>query len=372
MKITRIEPIAVRLPMTRPMKMAGVEIRTADNLLVRIDADNGLTGWGEAASAPTMTGEFVEGMVAAVRYLAPTLTGANFEDLARIAMQLDRSLHGNASAKAAIDMALHDLLGKTLGQPVYALLGGQKRQRIPALWMLGTGNADNDVAEARAKVAQGFVAFKIKVGVDDPLADAERTRRICAAIGPGKLISADANQGWSIGQAMAYLGAIGDARLDFLEQPIPAGDMAGLARIAASTRVAIGVDESIHEIADITQHHQSGAAKGCSLKAIKLGGVRIVFQAAQLCETAGMKVNLACKVAESSIATAAVLHLAVSIPSIDWGVSLSSQYLADDIVRKPLAILHGHATVPEGNGLGIEVDDAKIARYRYTGADWAR
>ena len=98
MKIARIEPIAVRLPMTRPMKMAGVEIRTADNLLVRIDADNGLTGWGEAASAPTMTGEFVEGMVAAVRYLAPTLTGANFEDLARIAMQLDMAVKPSQSS----------------------------------------------------------------------------------------------------------------------------------------------------------------------------------------------------------------------------------------------------------------------------------
>ena len=372
MKIVRVEPIAVRLPMMRPMKMAGVEIRSADNLLVRVDADNGLTGWGEAASAPTMTGEFVEGMVAAVRYLVPSLEGARFTAPETVSAQLARSLTGNTSVKAAIDMALYDLLGKARQQPVYALLGGALRQRIPALWMLGTGSADSDVAEAKAKVAQGFVAFKIKVGVDDPLADAERTRRICTAIGTGHLISADANQGWSVEQALAYLDAINDAPLDFLEQPISAGDLAGLARIAASTRVAIGVDESIHEIADIARHHESGAAKGCSLKAIKMGGLRIVHQAAQQCQASGMKVNLACKVAESSIATAAVLHLAASIPSIDWGVSLSSQYLADDIVKTPLAIAHGHATVPAGHGLGIEVDEAKVDRYRYRAGDWLR
>ena len=372
MKIVGVEPIAVRLPMTRPMKMAGVEIRTADNLLVRIETDSGLTGWGEAASAPTMTGEFVEGMVAAVRYLAPSLDGVSFDDPVTIAAQLERSLHGNASAQAAIDMALYDLLGQARQQPVYALFGGALRQRVPALWMLGTGSADSDVAEAKAKVEQGFVAFKIKVGVGDPLDDAERTRRICAAIGTGHLISADANQGWNVEQALVYLAAISDAPLDFLEQPIPAGDLAGLARIAASTGVAIGVDESIHEIADITRHHDAGAAAGCSLKAIKMGGVRIVHQAALQCQASGMKVNLACKVAESSIATAAVLHLAASIPSIDWGVSLSSQYLADDVVKKPLVIARGHATVPIGYGLGIEVDEAKVERYRYGASDWLR
>ena len=85
-----------------------------------------------------------------------------------------------------------------------------------------------------------------------------------------------------------------------------------------------------------------------------------------------MQVNLACKIAESSIATAAVLHLAASIPSVDWGVSLSSQYLADDLVKTPLAISHGHASVPTGPGLGIEVDEAKIERYRYRAADWVR
>jgi muconate cycloisomerase len=367
MKIAAIEAIPVRLPMRRPMKMAGVVISAAENLLVRIESDGGVVGWGEAASAPTMTGELLEGMVAAVRYLAPNLIGEAYDDLAAIETRMNHALHGNASAKAAIDMALHDLLGKALGKPVHALLGLQRRTRVPALWMLGTGQLDSDLAEARERQADGCVAFKIKVGVGDPLADAQRTRAICAALGggpTGPLICADANQGWTYAQASAYLAALDGAPLSFLEQPLAGDDLDGMRRLSASTPVAIGCDEGVHSLADLQRHHAQRAAAGCSLKLIKLGGLQAVYRAALLCQNLDMHVNLACKVAESSIASAAVLHLAAALPTLDWGLSLSSPYLADEVVRQPLQIVAGHATVPTGPGLGVEVDEAQVARYR--------
>ena len=373
MKIISVAAIPVRLPMRRPMKMAGVVIAAADNLLVRIASDSGLVGWGEAASAPTMTGELLEGMAAAVRYLAPSLLSQPLgrrDDLAAIEIQMDHALHGNASGKAAIDMALHDLLGKALGLPVHALLGPQRRSRVPALWLLGTGQLDSDVAEARARQADGCVAFKIKVGVGDPLADAQRTRAICAALAGGSggplppLICADANQGWTLAQASAYLAALDGAALDFLEQPLAGDDLDGMRCLAAGTTVAIGCDEGVHSQADLRRHHEQHAAAGCSLKLIKLGGLQAVYRAALLCQSLDMKVNLACKVAESSIASAAVLHLAAALPALDWGVSLSSQYLADEVVRQPLQVVAGHAAVPAGPGLGVEVDEAQVARYR--------
>jgi muconate cycloisomerase len=371
MKIAAIEAIPVRLPMRRPMKMAGVVIAAAENLLVRIESDSGLVGWGEAASAPTMTGELLEGMAAGVRYLAPGLIGQPCDDLPAVETQMNRALHGNASGKAAIDMALHDLLGKTLGQPVHALLGLQRRTRVPALWMLGTGQLDSDLAEARERQADGCVAFKIKVGVGDPLADAQRTRAICAALGAGPtgpLICADANQGWTPAQAAAYLAALDGAALNFLEQPLAGDDLEGMGQLAASSSVAIGCDEGVHSLADLLRHHQQRAAAGCSLKLIKLGGLQAVYRAGLLCQQLDMHVNLACKVAESSIASAAVLHLAAALPTLDWGVSLSSQYLADEVVRRPLQVLAGHASVPAGPGLGIEVDEAQVARYRIPGS----
>ena len=363
-RIQSVDAIAVRLPMLRPMKMAGVLIEHADNLVVRITADNGHTGWGEAASAPTMTGELLPGMVAGAQHLRGLLLGRPFGDLAATTAPLHRALVHNASVHAAIDMALHDLLGRTRGVPVHALLGPQRRSRAAVLWMLGTGSLDGDVAEARAKAAAGCIAFKLKVGADAPAADAARTHAVRAALGPQLLLCADANQGWRFEQAAAYLDAVGDGVLDFLEQPLPGDDLTGMQRLAAQTRVPLGADEGIHDRRDIHDHHAQRAASGCSLKLIKLGGLRALHGAAGLCSSLGMQVNLACKVAESGIASAAVLQLAAVLPSLAWGLSLSSQYLADDLVRHPLQVAGGHVAVPDGPGLGVDVDPAQVDRYR--------
>ena len=362
--IADIETIAVSLPMIRPMKMAGVLVESADNVLVRVELGSGHTGWGEAASAPSMTGETVESMVAALRYMTPALTGFAAGDPVAVSSLMDRLMYANQSAKSAVEMALHDALGKASDKPVFEMLGGKRRARVPVLWLVGTGSADSDVEEVRAKRAAGFAAYKIKVGTGTPHTDAERTRRICAALGDGNLICADANQGYTVEQAIAYVRAVADTGLDFFEQPVPGHDLAGMARVAAASRIPIGCDEGLHVIEDLARHHQSRAASGASLKTIKLGGMQRVYDAARTCESLGMKVNLACKIAESGIATAAVLHLAAAVPAVDWGVSLSSQYLADDVVRVPLAITSGHADVPAGPGLGIEVDEARVRRYQ--------
>ena len=363
--IVRVEPIAVGLPMLHAMTMAGVAVDRADNLLVRITDEEGRVGWGEAASAPTMTGELLEGMAAAVRHLQRSLVGSTAEAaLADGGRQRDRLLVGNAGAKAAIDIALHDLAGRAAGRPVHAFFGLPRRERVPVLRLVGTGSTEGDVAEAEAKRAEGFVAFKIKVGTGSPRADAERTRRVRAAIGDGALVSADANQGWSVDEARAYLAAVADLKLDFVEQPTASDDLAALAALHRAGGTPLGVDEGIHGLDDIRRHHAADAAAGCSLKAIKLGGLGAVADAAALCESLGLRVNLACKIAESGIATAAVLHLAAALPSLDWGVSLSNQYLAEDVLRDPPAVERGHAGVPQGAGLGVEVDEDRVDRHR--------
>ena len=363
MKIKRIAPIAVSLPMIKPVKMSLEEVSRAINALVRLETDDGVVGWGEAASAPTMTGETVESMVAAVRYLAPFLEGLPADDIAAVMGRADRYLYGNRSAKSVIEMALHDALGRSTGKPVYELLGGKRRDRIPALRMIGGGSTGADVEEAVRRKAEGYVAYKIKVGVAGPLEDAERTRKMCDALGKNVLICANANQGWSVEQAIAYVQAVADTTLEFFEQPVAGDDIEGMVRVAQASRVKIGFDEGLHGLDDLRRHHDAGAAHGCSLKTIKLGGLQPVYDAALLCEKLGMKVNLACKIAESGIAAAAMLHLAAAVPSLDWGVSVSSQYLADDVLKEPIRFADGHFEVPAGPGLGIEVDEAKVRRY---------
>jgi L-alanine-DL-glutamate epimerase-like enolase superfamily enzyme len=365
MKIKRVEPIAVSLPMKKPVFMAGVEIRQADNVLVRVEADNGIVGWGEAASAPTMTGETVESMMAAIAYLLPAVEGREAEDIAATVAAMRQRMYGNSAAKAAIEMAIHDLVGRATGQPAYALLGGKQRSRMPILGVISSGSLASDLREAEKKKAEGYAAFKIKVGIDKPLIDAERTRQVCGVLGSGGLISADANQGWSTDEAQQYVRAVADAGLDFFEQPVHADDIAGMAAVAAAAgKIALGADESIHSLEDIRRHHERQAARGVSLKTIKLGGMRAVMEAGRLCETLGMNVNVSAKTGESSIACAAATHIAAALPRIAWGLTLSNDGLADDVTSQPIRISHGHVEVSDRPGLGIDVDEDRIRRYR--------
>jgi muconate cycloisomerase len=229
--------------------------------------------------------------------------------------------------------------------------------------MIASGDVAADVSEARRCRAEGYVAYKIKVGAGNVQDDIARTRQVCAALGGDVLISADANQNWSVAQALDYVRAVADTPLNFLEQPVAAENLAGMAEIAAATRIAIGCDEGVHALQDIRNHHAARAAQGASLKAIKMGGLRPMYNAAVLCDELGMHVNLACKIAESGIATAAVLHMAAAVPSLAWGVSLTSQYLAEDVLTRSLVFTAGHAEVPDGPGLGVEVDEARVRRF---------
>jgi muconate cycloisomerase len=365
MHIKRVEPIAVSLPMKKPVFMAGVEIRQADNILVRIEADNDIVGWGEAASAPTMTGETVESMMAAVSYLTPALLGRPAEDIAGALTAMTGRMYGNNAAKGAIEMALHDLVGRATSRPAYALLGDKRRSRIALLGVISNGELAADLRDAEKKKSDGFQAFKIKVGIDKPLIDGERTRQVCRLLGPGLLICSDANQGWSTQEALKYAGAIVGSGLDFFEQPVHADDIVGMAAVAAAAGdIAIGADESIHSLEDIRRHHERKAARGVSLKTIKLGGMRGVMAAGVLCEQLGMAVNVSCKTGESSLAGAAGLHIAAALPQMSWGLTLSHQGLADDVTARPIRVERGHVEVSDRPGLGIDVDEDRVRRYR--------
>ena len=364
MHIKTIEPIAVSLPMLKPVIMAGEEIRRAGNVLVRIEADSGLVGWGESGSAPMHTGETVESMTAAILHLLPHLVGRDVRDIDGALAAMDGRMYGNHGAKGAIEMALHDLAGRADGKPVYALLGAKKRNHMPLLCVIGGGNYQGDLRDAENKKAAGFMAYKIKVGIDTPENDAARTRDICKVLGSGMLISADANQGYTTEQALTYVRGLNGSGLDFFEQPVIGHDLAGMAAVAAATDIAIGADEGIHSLEDIRRHHERKAARGVSLKAIKLGGLRALTEAGELCDRLGMGVNISCKTGESSIACAAALHAASVIPNMAWGLTLTHTGLAEDVIASPISTAKGHADGLDRPGLGVDVDENRVRRHR--------
>lgn len=364
MHIKTIEPIAVSLPMLKPVIMAGEEIRRADNVLVRIETGDGLVGWGEAASAPVMTGETLESIVSAIHYLEATLRGREPTDIAGALAVMDARMYGNHGAKAAIEIALHDITGRAAGKPVHALLGEKKRSRMALLGVIAGGDFDSDLRDTEKKKTAGVTAYKIKVGIDSAAKDAARTRAICKLLGSDLLISADANQGYTTEQAIEYVRAVKGSGLDFFEQPVMADDLAGMAAVAAASDIAIGADEGIHSLGDIERHHERKAARGVSLKAIKLGGIRAVVEAGRLCERLGMSVNVSCKTGESSVACAAALHVASVIPNISWGLTLTHTSLAEDIAAQPIATSNGHVESLDRPGLGIDVDEDRVRRHR--------
>ena len=363
MRIRSITPMTVRLPLAKPLKLADGTIATADNLLVRIVDSDGHVGWGEAASAPTMTGETPEGMLAAAKFMLPHLTGREVEDLPAFARYLDGLMYGNSGAKSAIDMALHDLAGRRAGVPVAELLGGALRRQLPVLWMLAASDRAADAAAAARMSEAGFVAFKVKVGTGTVAGDLARAAAVREVVAATARISADANQAFTVADAVRFAQGAQAAGLDFIEQPVVGHDLDGMAEVARATPVPVGTDEGVHSLADIERHHALKAARGASLKTIKLGGLGQVMTAGRLMHALGMHVNLAGKIAESSIAGAAIVQLGAALPQLDWDISLTCQYLAQDIVMEPLKVERGHVRVPERPGLGITVDESRLARF---------
>jgi muconate cycloisomerase len=360
--VRRIEAIPVALPLKSPMKMAGITITRAENLLVRVESADGTVGWGEAPSAPTMTGDTLGGLVAAVRdHLAPLLADKDANGDHRPMLQ--RALVGNTGAHSALEMALLDLAGRASGRKLIdAAVARPARRQVAPMWLLGNATPDQDIAEALAKRAEGFNFFKLKIGVKPLRAEIAAAHAIRRAL-PDAILCADANCGLTLAAARRYAQGTREVKLAFIEQPLAADDLAGLKALARASRTPIGMDESIQSLADIAAVRRAGA-QGVSLKLIKLGGFRAAITAGKLCRKLGLSINVAAKIAESSIGTAAAVHLACAVPNVDWGVSLTNMYLAADIVKAPIALHDGLVALPAGSGLGVEVDEAAVARFR--------
>lgn len=363
--VKRVEAIPVALPLAKPVVMAGERIAHAFNLLVRIEAENGLTGWGEAASAPLMTGDVLQGMVAAVNdYLAPLVTGQDALRRADLAQRCARALLHNTGAKCAVDMALNDLVGRHLGVSLADLFGGALRETLQPMYLLGNPRVEDDIAEAKAKLAEGWSFFKLKIGIKAPLEEAQAALEVRRALGETIALCADANMGMSFANARLFAEHAAAANLLFMEQPLASDDFDGMAALARVSPIPLNGDESIGNIASLLALHRAGAIQGANIKTIKMGGLTPAVAAMSVCGALGLRINLAGKVAESSIAGAAIAQLGAVAPNLDWGINITCHYLAEDLAAAPVTIERGTVHRPRGPGLGITVDETRVNRFR--------
>ena len=319
-----------------------------------------------------MTGETVASMMAAVAHMTPVLLDRSADDFAGASAAMDAAMYGNSGAKAAIEIALHDLVGRATGRPLHALFGAQiARPVMPVLAVVGSDDAAADLRDAQARYAAGYRAFKIKVGLASPEADAERTRIVCTAL------KAQSNECRSVSSHPTPIRAMAPRpRCVMCERSPIAGSIfsSSRSRRMISTawrgsggcrrraRIWIGADEGIHSLADIARHHERNAARGASLKAIKLGGLRALFEAGRLCERLGMRINISCKTGEFERRVGGGGACRRGGAGLAWGLTVTNPGLAEDVVIAPLRVENGHVAVPDGPGLGIDVDERRVRR----------
>ncbi len=363
-RIARLDAFLIAVPLRQPMKMSGVTITHAENLLIRLEASDGVVGWGEAASAPTMTGDTPKSLLAAAEIIRDAAQGADLRFRPAVMERIDRALYGNTGAKSAFELALLDLIGRIHGIAAVELLGGFRRAAVEPMWLIGNATVEQDVADAESRHREGFRSFKLKIGSKTIEQDIEAAQAVRKALGPAARLCADANGGLTLEAAHRFVVEAAEANLQFLEQPLPPHALGGMAALQALGIMPIGADEGIHSVEDVEASAERAAIAGLSLKLIKLGGASALLNTARRAHELGLSINIAGKVAETSLASAATAQLACAVENVDWGISLSQVYLAEEIVRQPLTMVDGLVSPPDGPGLGVEVDEAAVRRFQ--------
>lgn len=356
MRIASVETFPISLPLSTPVKMSHVTIAESQNVVVKVTTDDGIVGWGEGVSAMDVTGENQARMRASIDDLGARIVGRDPLARTQIWLELNRAVYGNATGIGAIDIALHDIAGKAHGVPVAELIGGAARWRVPALSLMGSGRSGPDLETFEQRYDEGFRWFKLKLGLG-AIDDEAQTLIDMAAAHGDSVVAGDTNGGWGESESMRFLRQLDGSGVRFIEQPVLS--TAALERLASRSPVAICADESARSLADVLRLGATAVA-GVSLKLIKHGGITGVMRGAALCDQLGLSINLAGKVAESSIAAAANLHCAAAMSDTAFGCSPGNQGIARDVTHMAPRFEDGAFVVPDGPGLGVEVDESLL------------
>ncbi len=367
MKIVSAEVQSTRVPTSRPHEMAIGTTNNQEDVVVKLVTDEGLVGWGEA---PHMVGHSQRGetpdtvRVVLRRKLIPSVLGMDPLNQEAVGVALDRAVPWNTRAKGCLVMAAYDLAGKTLDTPVHNLLGGMVRDRVPLSWSLPIQDPARIQEEARRMVGRGWRILKVKVGRQDPMDDVAAVHAVRQAVGDSIRIRADANQAYDVKTALRVVRGMEEAGLEFLEQPVHQSDLDGLAEVTRQARIPIMADESAQTAEDLLAIVRKRAADYVSIYVIGPGGLHNSKRMAVIAQAARMRGYVGGAL-ESVIGASAGLHFAASNPIVDLGCEMSGQFLlTDDFGTEPLAMEDGALLVPTGPGLGIEVDEEKLARHR--------
>jgi len=354
--VEAVSTSAVSRPYLRPFRISSGDSDALTSLLVEVVA-GGKRGVGEVSPMTAYTGATLAGLESAVAdLLAPALVGRSLSGIAHAHAVMDATVRGQQLAKAALDIALHDLIATAVGVPVHALLGGAVRPAVPIAWVVGLGEIDAVVAEACEYAAKGFTHIKVKGG-RDPGRDLRLVRTLCDALPEGVETSLDANEGYARPAALPALLGMDEAGLSVIEQPLPRWDLRGLAELRQRLRMRVMADESVQSIHDALAAIRADAVDVINVKVLKVGGLHRARQVMALAEAAGVAVKVG-SMPELEVATLAGLHLAAGAPAGSLPADLVGPLMVTGGPPAPDVFGaggRGYLPTPTGAGLGTQV-----------------
>ena len=363
--ITRMTVFTVRLPVRSVRRQGtGSVANSILNVILKLETDAGITGWGEASPRPVVSGT-VEGSVGALHVcLRPLIVGADAFRIEQIMDRAERTVVHCTEAKAALEMALFDIVGKALKTPVCNLLGGRVRDELPLSYSLADPDIDKDIETATNLMVDGHRIFKVKMGWAGHRADVARLEKMYAALPAGADIRLDYNQGLEPHDAIRKLREVERFSPTFIEQPVHRDQIDALAEITRAIDTPIMADESSPQPIDALNLVLRRAVDLISIKVAKCGGMLRGRRIAAIAEAGGIACYGGCMF-ETGIAHLAGTHLLASTQNISMGCEYyqATYYLQEDLLAAPFPAGNGKVVVPTSPGLGIDVDEDRVRKY---------
>lgn len=368
MKITKVEIIPVNVPSHKVLTLSRYgrlgEGKPYEFILTKVYTDEGVTGVGECPPLPPLSPESQSVIASMIKnWIAPQILGLDPFDLETIWEKMDYVAPTYPMSKAAVDIALWDIMGKSLGIPVYRLLGGSTVNKIPIVALIGIRSPQEVAAEAAKLVEEGYKGIRLKIGPDR---DVECVRAIREAVGDDVTLRVDCNQGYSAPRAIRIIKAMEKFDVELVEQPTIWWDFNSLATVAKSVDTPIMPHESLYQMSDVKTLIEMGAVGVLGLKTYRPGGG--ITSARRILEMARV-LNIPCLMhddLELGVSLAASTHIITAFQRVithKCELSGFPEWIAEDVVTTPMKIGAGFAEVPKGSGLGVELDSSKIDKY---------
>ncbi len=354
----------VDLPVSEVHSHGSGDVGSIKTVIVELTTDTGLTGWGEASPWPVFTGTAEGNATALSQYFIPAIMGADPFHVDVLLERAEKTVVRYPEAKAALETALLDIMGKALGIPICELLGGCHRDRVRLSFSLANPDFEEDIAKAGRLHDDGVEIFKLKTGFKDHAFDLMRLERLRDKFQDRLDLRIDFNQGMTAHEALPRLRDFESFRLSFIEQPVPRDNLEAMAHLTDVLTTPIMADESVFNAREAFVGARMRIADIFSLKIMKSGGLRRALNVAAISRSAGIGVYGGCMF-ETGIAHAAGAHLMAAVPELNLGCEfyMATYYLTEDILTEPFPVRNGYVHVPSGPGLGVGVDLARLEKH---------